>query len=169
MIARAWSVAGGKMRCMAEVKDRLQADLTASIKARDEVRSGTIRMVLAAITTEEVSGKEARELTDDDVVTVLGREAKKRREAAEAYDQAGRVELADKERAELAIIDAYLPEQMSEDEVRAIVEAAVAEVAASGAEGGKAMGAVMKIVQPKVKGRADGGQVAALVKSALGM
>ena len=168
MIARVSIPAGGKMRRMAELKDRLQSDLTASIKARDEVKSGTIRMVLAAITTEEVSGKEARQLTDDDVVTVLGREAKKRKEAAEAYDGASRPELADKERAELAIIEAYLPEQMSEDEVRAIVEAAVAKVAASGAEGGKAMGAVMKIVQPKVKGRADGGQVAALVKSVLG-
>ena len=168
MIARVLISVGGKMRPMAELKDRLQSDLTASIKARDEVKSGTIRMVLAAITTEEVSGKEARQLTDDDVVTVLGREAKKRKEAAEAYDGASRPELADKERAELAIIEAYLPEQMSEDEVRAIVEAAVAKVAASGAEGGKAMGAVMKIVQPKVKGRADGGQVAALVKSVLG-
>ena len=169
MIARVLISVGGKMRPMAELKDRLQSDLTASIKARDEMKSGTIRMVLAAITTEEVAGKEARELTDDDVVTVLGREAKKRKEAAEAYDDAGRAELADKERAELVIIEAYLPEQMSEDEVRAIVEAAVAEVAASGAEGGKAMGAVMKIVQPQVKGRADGSQVAALVKSALGM
>ena len=169
MMARPWSVVGGKMRTMAELKDNLQADLTASIKARDEVTSATIRMVLAAITTEEVSGKEARELTDDDVITVLGREAKKRREAAEAYDDAGRSELADKERAELTVIEAYLPEQMSEDEVRAIVDAAVAEVAASGAEGGKAMGAVMKIVQPKVRGKADGSAVAALVKSALGM
>ena len=169
MMARPWSVVGGKMRTMAELKDNLQADLTASIKARDEVTSATIRMVLAAITTEEVSGKEARELTDDDVITVLGREAKKRREAAEAYDDAGRSELADKERAELTVIEAYLPEQMSEEEVRAIVDSAVAEVAASGAEGGKAMGAVMKIVQPKVKGKADGSAVAALVKSALGM
>ena len=126
-------------------------------------------MVLSAITTEEVSGKQARELTDDDVITVLGREAKKRREAAEAYDDAGRAELADKERAELVVIEGYLPEQMSDDELTAIIEAAVAEVAASGAEGGKAMGAVMKIVQPKVKGRADGGIVAAKVKSALGM
>ncbi len=165
MIARASSETGGKMRTMAELKDRLKSDLTASIKARDEMKSGTIRMVLSAITTEEVSGKEARELTDDDVMTVLGREAKKRKEAADAYDEAGRTELADKERAELVIIEAYLPEQMSEDEVRAIVDAAVAEVAASGAEGGRAMGAVMKIVQPQVKGRADGGQVASLVKS----
>ena len=154
---------------MPELKDRLQSDLSESMKARDEVRSGTIRMVLSAITNEEVSGKEARELTDDDVITVLGREAKKRREAAEAYDDAGRAELADKERAELVVIEGYLPEQMSDDELTAIIEAAVAEVAASGAEGGKAMGAVMKIVQPEVKGRADGGIVAAKVKSALGM
>jgi len=133
------------------------------------VRSGTIRMVLSAITNEEVSGKEARELTDDDVITVLGREAKKRREAAEAYDDAGRAELADKERAELVVIEGYLPEQMSDDELTAIVEAAISEVAATGAEGGRAMGAVMKIIQPKVKGRADGSVVAAKVKSALGM
>lgn len=157
------------MRSMAELKDRLQADLTASIKARDEVKSGTIRMVLAAVTTEEVSGKEARQLTDDDVLTVLGREAKKRREAAQAYDDAGRTELADKERAELTVIDTYLPSQLSQEEVKAIVAAAVAEVAAQGMDGGKAMGAVMKIVQPKVKGRTDGSQVAALVKAALGM
>lgn len=154
---------------MAELKDRLQSDLTESIKARDEVRSGTIRMVLSAITNEEVSGKEARELTDDDVITVLGREAKKRREAAEAYDDAGRPELADKERAELVVIEGYLPAQMSDEELTAIVAAAVSEVAAAGAEGGRAMGAVMKIVQPKVKGRADGSVVAAKVKSALGM
>ena len=154
---------------MAELKDRLQSDLTESIKARDEVRSGTIRMVLSAITNEEVSGKEARELTDEDVITVLGREAKKRREAAEAYDDAGRAELADKERAELVVIEGYLPAQMSDEELTAIVEAAVSEVAATGAEGGRAMGAVMKIVQPKVKGRADGSVVAAKVKSALGM
>lgn len=154
---------------MAELKERLQSDLSESIKARDEVRSGTIRMVLSAITNEEVSGKEARELTDEDVITVLGREAKKRREAAEAYDDASRAELADRERAELVVIESYLPEQMSDEELASIVEAAVSEVAATGAEGGRAMGAVMKIVQPKVKGRADGGVVAAKVKSALGM
>ncbi|NDA60165.1 MAG: GatB/YqeY domain-containing protein, partial [Actinobacteria bacterium] len=99
---------------MATIKDQLQSDLSTAMKARDDLRSGTIRMVLAAITTEEVSGKEARELTDDDVITVLGREAKKRREAAEAYDDAGRSELADKERSELAVIEGYLPEQMSD-------------------------------------------------------
>ncbi len=154
---------------MATIKDQLQSDLSTAMKARDDLRSGTIRMVLAAITNEEVSGKQARELSDDDVMTVLGREAKKRREAAEAYDDAGRSELADTERAELAVIEEYLPEQMSDDELNAIIDAAVAEVAGSGAEGGKAMGAVMKIVQPQVKGRADGSVVAARVKAALGM
>lgn len=154
---------------MTSMKDRIQGDLTTAMKARDEVSSSTLRMVLTAITNEEVSGKSARVLTDEDVMTVLGREAKKRKEAAEAYDAAQRPELAARERAELAVIDGYLPEQLSEDEVRAIVDAAVAQVAATGASGGAAMGQVMKIVQPQVKGKADGGQVAALVKSALGM
>ena len=154
---------------MTSMKDRLQGDLTTAMKARDEVGSSTLRMVLTAITNEEVSGKTARVLTDEDVVTVLGREAKKRKEAAEAYDAANRPELAARERAELVVIEGYLPEQLGEDDVRAIVEAAVAEVAAGGATGGAAMGQVMKIVQPQVKGKADGGQVAAMVKSALGM
>jgi uncharacterized protein YqeY len=154
---------------MTSMKDRIQGDLTTAMKARDEVSASTLRMVLTAITNEEVSGKSARVLTDEDVVTVLGREAKKRKEAAEAYDAAQRPELAARERAELAVIDAYLPEQLSDDEVRAIVDAAVAQVAGTGASGGAAMGQVMKIVQPQVKGKADGGQVAALVKSALGI
>lgn len=154
---------------MSPLKDQLQASLTTAIKARDEVTSATIRMVLTAITNEEVSGKEARALSDDDVLTVLGREAKKRREAAEAYDAASRPELAARERAELEVIAGYLPQALSDAEVRSIVDAAVAEVAATGATGGQAMGAVMKLVQPQVKGRADGGMVAGLVKSALGM
>lgn len=154
---------------MSALKDQLQSDLTTAIKARDEVTAATIRMALTAITNEEVSGKEARELSDDDVLTVLGREAKKRREAAEAYDAASRPELADRERAELAVIARYLPQPLTDDEVRAIVDAAVAEATAGGASGGQAMGAVMKVVQPQVKGRADGGAVAAMVKSALGM
>jgi len=154
---------------MSALKDQLQSDLTTAIKARDEVTAATIRMALTAITNEEVSGKEARALSDDDVLTVLGREAKKRREAAEAYDAASRPELADRERAELDVIARYLPQPLSDDEVRAIVDAAVVEVTAGGASGGQAMGAVMKIVQPQVKGRADGGAVAAMVKTALGM
>jgi uncharacterized protein len=154
---------------MSTLKDQLQSDLTGAIKSRDEVTAATIRMVLTAITNEEVAGKEHRELGDDDVVTVLGREAKKRREAAEAYTDAGRSELADRERAELDVIARYLPQPLSDDEIKAIVDAAVAEVAASGATGGQAMGQVMKLVQPQAKGRADGGAVAAMVKSALGM
>ena len=154
---------------MSALKDQLQSDLTTAIKARDEVTAATIRMALTAITNEEVSGKEARALSDDDVLTVLGREAKKRREAAEAYDAASRPELADRERAELDVIARYLPQPLSDDQVRAIVDAAVAEVTAGGASGGQAMGAVMKVVQPQVKGRADGGAVAAMVKAALGL
>jgi uncharacterized protein len=154
---------------MTTSKAQLQSDLTTAMKARDELTVATLRMVLTAITSEEVSGKQARELTDDDVLTVLGREAKKRRESAEAYDTAKRPELADRERAELSAIAKYLPESMSEAEVKAVVDAAVAQVAAGGATGQAAMGAVMKLVQPQVKGRADGGQVAALVRGALGM
>jgi uncharacterized protein YqeY len=154
---------------MSALKDQLQSDLTTAIKARDEVTSATIRMVLTAITNEEVAGKEARALSDDDVLTVLGREAKKRRESAEAYDAASRPELANRERAELDVIGRYLPQPLSEAEVESIVAAAVAEVSSSGATGGAAMGAVMKLVTPQVKGRADGGKVAGLVKASLGM
>jgi len=154
---------------MSALKDQLQSDLTTAIKSRDEVTAATVRMVLTAITNEEVAGKEARQLSDDDVMTVLGREAKKRREAAEAYDAAQRPELAARERDELGVIARYLPQPLSDAEVSAIVEGAVAEVAATGATGGQAMGAVMKIVQPQVKGRADGSVVAAQVKAALGL
>ena len=154
---------------MSALKDQLKSDLTTAIKSRDEVTAATIRMALTAITNEEVSGKEARALSDDDVLTVLGREAKKRRESAEAYEAASRPELAERELLELDVLARYLPQPLSDAEVAAIVEAAVAEVAAGGATGGQAMGQVMKLVQPQVKGRADGGQVAGLVKAALGM
>ena len=154
---------------MSALKDRLQADLTTAIKQRDELSAATIRMVLTAITNEEVAGKEARQLSDEDVVTVLGREAKKRRESAEAYDQAQRPELAQRERDELGVITGYLPEQLGEAELETIVAAAVAEVAATGVTGGQAMGAVMKVVQPQIKGKADGGTVSALVKKSLGL
>ena len=152
---------------MTNLKEQLHTDLTASIKAKDSLTSGTLRMVLAAITNEEVSGKEARVLNDQDMITVLNREAKKRKEAATAYDDAKRPELADKERAELEIIQAYLPAALSDEDLAKIISGAVAEVAASGATGPSAMGAVMKIVSPQVSGRADGGAVAAAVKSAL--
>jgi uncharacterized protein YqeY len=152
---------------MTNLKEQLHTDLTAAIKAKDSLTSGTLRMVLAAITNEEVSGKEARVLNDQDMITVLNREAKKRKEAATAYDDAKRPELADKERAELEIIQAYLPAALSDEDLAKIIASAVAEVAASGATGPSAMGAVMKIVSPQVTGRADGGAVAAAVKSAL--
>ena len=154
---------------MTSLKEQLHADLTASIKSRDALTSSTLRMALTAVTNEEVSGKEARVLSDEDVLTVLGREAKRRKEAATAYDEAQRPELAAKEREELAVLEKYLPASLSEAEVKAIIAAAVAQVQAEGASGGAAMGAVMKLVQPQVKGRADGGFVAAEVKSALGM
>jgi len=152
---------------MANLKEQLHTDLTAAIKAKDSLTSGTLRMVLAAITNEEVSGKEARVLNDQDLITVLNREAKKRKEAATAYDEAKRPELADKERAELEIIQTYLPAALSDEDLAKIISSAVAEVAASGSTGPSAMGAVMKLVSPQVSGRADGSAVAAAVKSAL--
>lgn len=153
---------------MSTLKEQLQADLTAAMRAQDAVVSGTIRMALAAITNEEVAGKVAKVLTDDEVVMVLTREGKKRREAIEAYVAANRQDLADKEAAELTVLEKYLPEQLSEAELAALIADAVAEAKASGAEGMKAMGIVMKILQPKTNGRADGSAVAAAVKAALG-
>lgn len=153
---------------IAPLKVQLQADLTAAIKSRNELASSTLRMVLTALTNEEVSGKEVRVLSNEDVLTVLTREAKKRRESVTAYTEANRPELAARENAELDVIATYLPEQLSDAELAQIVDVAVAKVAESGATGGAAMGAIMKIVQPQVKGRADGGAVAALVKKALG-
>ncbi|MDN5853054.1 MAG: GatB/YqeY domain-containing protein [Actinomycetia bacterium] len=151
---------------MAELKQRLRDDLTASIKARDSLRSSTLRMILSAVTNAEVAGKEAKELTDAEVLDVIGKEQKKRREAAEAYDEAGRDELATTERDESAIIAGYLPAQLGDDEVTAIVAAAVESTGAAG-EGMRAMGKVMGVVQPQVKGRADGSAVAAEVKRQL--
>ena len=153
---------------MSALKDQLQSDLTDAMRAQDELTMATLRMALAAITNAEVSGKEARELSDDEVVVVLTSEAKKRREAAESFDAGGATDRADRERAELGVLQRYLPEQLSEDEIKAIVAAAVAAAAAEGKTGPAAMGAVMKVVTPQTRGRADGGQVAALVKSALG-
>jgi uncharacterized protein YqeY len=149
------------------LKDRLRSDLTAAIKGRDETRSSTIRMVLTAITNAEVSGKEARELTDDDIVGVLSTEAKKRREAATAFEDGGRPEMAAKEKAEAAVIADYLPEQLTSEEIERIVTAAVEQVGAAG-EGMRAMGKVMGVVTPQVKGRADGSAVAAEVRRQLG-
>ena len=152
---------------MSALKDRLRTDLTAAIKARDEVRSSTIRMVLSAITNAEVAGKEARELSDDDVVGVLSTEAKKRREAATAFEDGGRTEMAAKERAEAEVIADYLPEQLDAEAISALVADAIEKTGAAG-EGMRAMGKVMGVVTPQTKGRADGGAVAAEVRRQLG-
>ncbi len=148
----------------AGLKAKLRSDLTDAIRARDEIKSGTIRMVLTAITNEEVAGKVAKELTDAEVITVLSREAKKRREAAEAYDAAGRADKAALEKSEGEIIAGYLPQQMSESEVAALVASAIA---ASGATGPGDMGKVMGILKLQVAGKADGAMVSGLVKAAL--
>lgn len=146
------------------LKETLQNDLTEAIRSRDELVSGTIRMVLTAITNEEVAGKEARTLSDDEIITVLSREAKKRREAAEAFADAGRTDKAELEKSEGEVITKYLPAQMSEDEIKALIASVIASTGASGpADMGKVMGAL----KPQVAGKADGGLVSGLVKAAL--
>ena len=152
---------------MASLKETLQADVKTAMLNKDTIALSTLRMVLSAITNEEVSGKESRELSDQDVITVLNREAKKRREASAAYTEANRPELAETEENELAVIKKYLPEELSTEELESIISAAIGAVASSGQTGPSAMGSVMKIVQPQVAGRADGGQVANLVKQLL--
>ncbi|MFG3099621.1 GatB/YqeY domain-containing protein [Streptomyces sp. NPDC048182] len=152
---------------MTTLKSKLQDDLNAAIKERDELRSSTLRLTLSAITKEEVAGKEKRQLSDDEVQQVITREAKKRREAADAFAQGGRPEQAEREKAEGEVLAAYLPQQLSDEELDAVVAQAVGEAKAAGAEGPRAMGAVMKIVNPKVAGRAEGGRVAAAVKKHL--
>jgi uncharacterized protein YqeY len=147
-----------------ELKARLRDDLNVAMKARDEVTTSTLRMALTAIATEEVAGKTARELSDDEVLRVLVREAKKRREAAEAFDAAERAELADRERQEGTVLDRYLPAQLGADELADLIAAAIAE---SGASSPRDMGAVMKIVAPKVAGRADGKRVSDEVRRRL--
>jgi len=146
------------------LKEKLQADLMQAIRSRDEVVSGTVRMLLAAITNEEVAGKAAKVLADAEIITVLSREAKKRREAVEAYTQAKRDDLASKEKAEAVVIAKYLPEQLSEDEIKKLIQDVIAETGATGPSG---MGLVMKVLQPKIAGKADGGAVSGLVKAAL--
>jgi uncharacterized protein YqeY len=147
------------------LKEKLQSDLTEAIRGRAEVKSGTIRMLLSAITNEEVSGKSARVLTDAEIITVLSREAKKRREAVDAYIAAKRTDLADKEKAEGEVIAEYLPAQLSDDEIKKMIADAIAETGAAGPAG---MGLVMKVLSPKIAGKADGGLVSGLVKAALG-
>ena len=149
---------------MGELKDRLQQDLTTSMKARDELRTATLRMVLTAIGNEEVAGKAARSLSADEELTVVTREAKKRREAAEAFRSGGAEDRAAREVAEEQVLAGYLPAQLSDEELTGLVARAVAS---SGASGPQAMGAVMKAVGPLVAGRAEGGRVAAAVRAAL--
>jgi len=148
------------------LKERLRLDLTAAIRSRDKVRSGTIRMVLSAISEAEVAGKTAVDLSDQQVLDVVIREAKKRREAEEAFRAAGRPELAEKERTEATVLADYLPQPLSIDEVSAIVTAAVASTGAAEL-GLRGIGKVMGVVTPQTRGRADGGMVAAEVKRQL--
>ncbi|MFI9008904.1 GatB/YqeY domain-containing protein [Actinosynnema sp. NPDC053489] len=154
---------------MAELKARLQADLTAAIKNRETVRAGALRMTLAALTTEEVSGKTARRLSDDEVLKVITREVKKRKEAAEAFAGAGRTEQAELERAESQVLEAYLPAQLDDAQLDTLVDAAIAQVAEQLGErpGQRQMGQVMKAVNAQVAGRAEGSRVAAAVKAKL--
>ena len=146
------------------LKEKLQSDLTDAIRSQDAVKSGTIRMLLAAITNEEVAGKSAKVLSDAEVITVLSREAKKRREAVEAYTNAKRADLANKEKDEAAVIALYLPEQLNEADIKKLIAEAIAETNAAGPAG---MGLVMKVLQPKIAGKADGGLVSGLVKNFL--
>ncbi len=155
------------MARMSALKDRLRADLTTAIKGRDEVRSSTLRMVLSAVTNAEVAGKVARELSDEEVVSVLASEAKKRREAAVAFEDGHRPEMAAKERAEAEVLTDYLPAQLSLEEIADLVTSAIAQTGAA-EEGMRAMGKVMGILTPQTKGRADGAAVAAEVRRQLG-
>jgi uncharacterized protein len=149
---------------MAGLKDRLRGDLTAAMKSRDEVRIRTLRMALTSISNEEVAGNAARELSDDEVLRILGREARRRREAADAFEAAGRADQAAAERAEDRVLAEYLPAQLSDAELAAIVAEVINE---TGASGMSAMGQVMKAVTPRVAGRAEGGRVAAEVRRVL--
>ena len=146
------------------IKEQLKLDLTEAIRSRDEIVSGTIRMVLTAITNEEVSGKEARQLSDDEVIAVLSREATKRREAAEAFAEAGRTDKATLEKAEGEVIAKYLPAQLTEADIAAMIAEAIA---ATGAAGPADMGKVMGAIKAKIAGKADGSVVSSLVKAAL--
>jgi uncharacterized protein YqeY len=159
----------GSVRVMAELKDRLRADLTAAMKSQDKLRTATLRMLLAAIQTEEVAGKEPRELSDADVIKVLSKEAKKRSESAEIYTQNGRGELAANEHAEARVIDEYLPTQLTEAELADVADTAIAQVAEEIGErpGMRQMGQVMKAATAIAAGKADGARLSAAVKDRL--
>jgi uncharacterized protein YqeY len=154
---------------MAELKDRLRADLTTAMKTQDKLRTATLRMLIAAIQSEEVSGKAPRELSDADVVKVLARESRKRGEAAQIFITNGRGELAANERAEASVIDDYLPSQLNDDEVAHVVNTAIAQVAEEIGErpGMKQMGQVMKAATAIADGKADGSRLSAAVKDRL--
>lgn len=153
---------------MSTLKETLRSDLTTAIRSRDELTSATLRMALTAVSTEEVSGSSARTLSDAEVIGVLTKEAKRRREAATAFTDAARPELAEREIAELGVLNRYLPEPLTADEVQGMVAAAVARLADQGVTGMPAMGRVMKELTPLTAGRFDGGQLAAMVRGALG-
>jgi uncharacterized protein len=157
-------ITSGRIGGVSELKERLRTDLNAAMRARDQVRLRTLRMALTSITNEEVSGDTARELSDDEIVKVLTREAKKRREAADAFESAGRADQAAAERAEGVVLADYLPAQLTDEELTSMVSAAIAETGAAGMPG---MGKVMKVVTPQVAGRADGARVAAEVRRQL--
>jgi uncharacterized protein len=145
------------------LRDRIADDMRASMKAREQTRVSTLRMLMAAMKNTQV--EKGHELDDDEVVDVIAREAKRRRESMEAFEKGGRAELVEKEGAELAVLETYLPERLSEEELAALVDEAIAE---TGATSPKEMGQVMKAVMPKVKGRADGSAVSAVVRARLG-
>lgn len=154
---------------MSELKARIRTDLTTAMKAKDKLRLATLRMILAAIQTEEVSGKEAHELTDDDVLKVLAKESKKRGESAEIYTQNGRGELAANEHAEAQIINEYLPTPLTDEELATIVDTAIAQVAEELGErpAMRQMGQVMKIASGLAAGKADGSRLSKAVKDRL--
>lgn len=149
---------------MTDLKSQLKSDLTTAMKDRDELTTATLRMLLTAVTNEEVAGKSARELSDDEVLKVINREAKKRREAAEAFAEAGRAEQAERERAEETVLDRYLPVQLTDEELATLVAQAITE---AGATEPRQMGLVMKAVQPAIAGRADGKRVSEEVRRQL--
>lgn len=153
---------------MTSLKDQLKADLTAAMKARQELATSTLRMVLTAVMNAEVAGDMVKVLSDDQVLDILRAEVKKRNESAEIYASANRAEAAQKERAEAAIIEKYLPAAMSDEELGKIIAEEVANATANGITGGKAMGAVVKAVRARAGASADGAKIAALVKAALG-
>lgn len=149
---------------MSILKARLETDLRAAMKSRDELVTSTLRMALTAVRAAEVAGTAARELADDEVLEVLKSEAKKRRQAAVAFADAGRDALATKERAEEEILVGYLPAQLSDEALRELVAAALAD---GGFNGKQAMGPAMKAAQAAVAGKAEGGRVAAEVRRQL--